>query len=60
MQVNQNEDLTPDNKFVIYIDCTTNASSVIHKKIATSDSHNIKKSLKIKTPLSRKNMFSSM
>ena len=59
MQVNQNqiqrpqliesffnEELTPDNEYVTYIDCSTNASAVVHKKSVTPDSHNIKKSLK--------------
>ncbi len=41
-----NEDLTPDNNFVTYIDCTTNALSAVHKSSATSKSHNIKEPLK--------------
>ena len=59
MQVNQNqikrpsliepffnEELTPDNEFVTYIDCSIKSSSVVHKKSVTPISHNIKKSLK--------------
>jgi len=73
MQVNQNQiqrpsliepffdkELTPDNKYITYIDCSINASSVVHKKSATSYSHNIKKPLKNEIPLSHKSMFSSM
>ena len=61
MQVNQNQiqrpllielffdkELTPDNQFVEYIDCSTNSSSVIHKKNVTPASHDIEKSLKSK------------
>jgi len=59
MQVNKNQiqrpsliepffdkELTPDNDYVTYIDCSTNSSSVVHKKSVTPDSHNIKKALK--------------
>lgn len=59
MQVNKNQiqrpsliepffdkELTPDNDYVTYIDCSTNSSSVVHKKNVTPDSHNIKKVLK--------------
>ena len=42
-----NEELTPENEFVTYIDCT-NYSTVAKKDNATPDSHNIKKSLKTK------------
>ena len=58
MQVNKNQiqrpsliepffdkELTPDNDYVTYIDCSTNSSSVVHKKSATPDSHNSKKAL---------------
>ena len=41
-----NEELTPSNEFLIYIDCTTKSSNAVHKKNVTPDSHNIKKSLK--------------
>ena len=44
-----NEELTPDNEFLTYIDCTTNLSNTVHKNNGvTSNSHNIKKSLKTK------------
>ena len=44
-----NEELTPSNDFVTYIDCSTKSSNIVHKKSsATSNSHNIKKSLKNK------------
>ena len=42
------KELTPDNEFVTYIDCSTNAQSVVHKKNVTPTSHNIKKPLKSK------------
>ena len=59
MQVNQNqikrpsliepffnEELTPDNEYVTYIDCSTNASAVVHKKSVTPTiSNNIEKQL---------------
>ena len=43
-----NKELTPSNEFVTYIDCTNNFSNVVYRKNVTSDSHNIKKSLKTK------------
>ena len=42
------------------IDCTTNSSNIVHKKNVTSDSHNIKKSLKSKNPQSRNDISSLM
>ena len=43
-----NEELTPSNEFVTYIDCTPDSQKAVNKKIVTPDSHNIKKSLKSK------------
>jgi len=61
MQVNQNQikrpsliepffdkELTPDNEFVTYINCSISSQSVVSEKNVTPASHNIKKSLKFK------------
>ena len=48
-----NEELTPSNDFVTYIDCTNTQSNIVHKKdSATSKSHNSKKALKSENPFS--------
>ena len=39
------KELTLDNDYVTYIDCSTNSSSVVHKKSVTPNSHNSKKVL---------------
>jgi len=42
-----NEELTPSNDFVTYIDCTYTPSNIVYKKDSvTSKSHNSKKALK--------------
>ena len=59
MQVNQNQvqrpkliepffdkELTPDNEVVTYIDCSINASFIVHKKNASPDGYIIEKPLK--------------
>ena len=61
MQINQNQikrprliepffdkELTPDNEFVSYIDCSISSQSAVSRKNVTPASHNIKKSLKSK------------
>ena len=47
-----NEELTPSNDFVTYIDCTYTPSNIVHKKDSvTSKSHNSKKPLKNENPI---------